>query len=529
MNLAEIALIQFAAGGLELDCAKLPPPSTSDGWHHVQATLVSRLLDGTFPVHHRGVRLRNARIVTSGREPLCLDRLRSDVGLRLKDCLLDCAIWASDARLPWLEVNGCELPELLADRISVAGSVYLRGLRTTTAGSMGTVRLLGADIGHNLELDGSRLHNLGVGPGLHAEGLRVGRAFRFRHGNVSTRCDTGAIQLVNARVEGDLWLDGTVVRNVRGPALNAEGLRVEGSLMLSSGFEARAMSDELATVHLMSASIGARLDLGEGRATTGLSYGRSDDDRTRTHAVLENTGGKHLTLDLKCARVNELRLPDETVCTSDQDWCGVDDKVVLVGLKYNSLSQESMRPNWPHWLSTHAEPFDSEPFQHLATIMRDAGKAGRARKVLIALEEERFRRRYRPSWGTRCWHVIKRVFTGHGYKPGRALAGLLAVVGVAVVFTLIARANGWISRPALLVEGLGGDGDGIACSTGDAIRLAADLSIPLINTSGRLRCDFEHYGLAQQIGTVAGIVLQILGWAFATLFVAGFSGAVRKI
>ncbi|PWK86367.1 hypothetical protein C8D88_105410 [Lentzea atacamensis] len=156
MNTAELALIESAARGDVLDCLKLPPPDTDDGWYHIRATVLSDLLEGRYGahLHSRGVQLTHARIV--GEDPLLLESLRLPVGLKLKKCLLDCAIFAHNAWIPWLKVIDCQLPQLLADRIRVDGPVYLRGLSTTANSDSGSVRLLGAKIGGNLELDSSR-------------------------------------------------------------------------------------------------------------------------------------------------------------------------------------------------------------------------------------------------------------------------------------------------------------------------------------------------------------------------------------
>jgi hypothetical protein len=59
------------------------------------------------------------------------------------------------------------------------------------------------------------------------------------------------------------------------------------------------------------------------------------------------------------------------------------------------------------------------------------------------------------------------------------------------------------------------------------ISLAADLAIPLVKLGGAPRCELAN-GPAGQWATGAGWVVQILGWSFATLSVAGFTGLVRK-
>jgi len=65
------------------------------------------------------------------------------------------------------------------------------------------------------------------------------------------------------------------------------------------------------------------------------------------------------------------------------------------------------------------------------------------------------------------------------------------------------------------------------CSKGDAVRLAADVSLPLINTNARMRCDFRN-DMASAWLVGGSVVLQVLGWFFATLFVVGVTGVIRR-
>ncbi|HEX6342345.1 hypothetical protein [Umezawaea sp.] len=466
--------------------------------------------------------------------------MRTQVGLHLNRCVLQGPIFAHNAWVPWLELFDCRIPFFHADRIRVDGTLYLRGLGTTSNTADSAVRLVGARIGRNLELDGACLDNP-EGPALHAEGIHVGRALRFRHARATVSCDTGAVQLVNARVRGDLWLDGTTLTNGHGPVLNAEGLHVGGSLLLCSGFEAVAKSKELATIHLMSARVGSRLDLGVGRRFTGKSFGSEPEDpedpekRARRPAKIVNTDPSAVTLDLRCATVNELRIPPETVCRPVNGRCTSTSTVVLAELEYGRLSRESAHPYWPHWFSVHARPFEAQPYQHLAAVLRNTGRATEAREVLIALEDERHQTNESATRGSRIWHWVKKRFIGHGYRPGRALVGLAGVFVVALALTWAASSADVVHRSvprvqnvssAVVVEDLP-DTD-FPCRFADTIRLAADLSVPLISTGGRSRCDFKADGGWAMAATIAGLLLQILGWAFATLFVVGFTGVVRR-
>lgn len=103
----------------------------------------------------------------------------------------------------------------------------------------------------------------------------------------------------------------------------------------------------------------------------------------------------------------------------------------------------------------------------------------------------------------RTWARFTGFALGYGYQPWRALIGLVAVVGVAVALSVAV-------------------GD---CRMVDRIGVGLNLGAPLITTGSRCA---TNSAAAADFLTVAGWVLTSLGWAFATLFVAGFTGVVRK-
>ena len=68
------------------------------------------------------------------------------------------------------------------------------------------------------------------------------------------------------------------------------------------------------------------------------------------------------------------------------------------------------------------------------------------------------------------------------------------------------------------------------CSSLQHIDVAMDIGLPLIRTGDRDRCDVsgDRSSATATVLAVAGWVLQLLAWAFAALFVAGFTSAVRR-
>jgi len=171
-----------------------------------------------------------------------------------------------------------------------------------------------------------------------------------------------------------------------------------------------------------------------------------------------------------------------------------------------------------HWLTMLAgAAYAPQPYQQLAAGCRAGGQDREARAVLIAQRRHEVRHGHLTP-AVRAWVRLTSWTLGYGYQPWRALGWLAGVVLVAVLLAVVMGAAGGLSRPAPAAG---------RCGVVQAVGVGLDLSIPLIKTGARQTCDVNGTP-AGQLLTVAGWVLQLLGWAFATLFVAGFTGAVRR-
>jgi hypothetical protein len=65
-------------------------------------------------------------------------------------------------------------------------------------------------------------------------------------------------------------------------------------------------------------------------------------------------------------------------------------------------------------------------------------------------------------------------------------------------------------------------------STVEQIGLGVDLSLPLIKTNVRARCDLDPTTGPGQWITAGSWALQVLSWVAATLVIAGYTGVVRR-
>ncbi len=206
-----------------------------------------------------GLRLRGARI--SGR--LDLEGVATKVSLQLTDCLLEEGVQAQGASLTFLGLAGCLLehsadPPLDADRLT-CGALVMNRAQVNAHAAIGAVRLSGASIDGNLELEGARLRN-DSGAAIYASGLRVGQSMLLRKGFTATSVSADAtIRLIGSSVGRTLECDGAVLLNKSGPALQADAMQVGLGALFRNGFTATS-SGKTPTVRLFCASIGGTLD-----------------------------------------------------------------------------------------------------------------------------------------------------------------------------------------------------------------------------------------------------------------------------
>jgi hypothetical protein len=428
---AEGSLLDLRAGGDD-------GPQNVSSWgpkRHVRADAIARLLTGAPPgraegpprlrlagarvtgelrlahatigvpaefVHcafDEGVDLAEASAVTFRLEGCYLDHLEAD-RLRLRGVLTahGCRMsWVSlyAARITEVDLSGTTLSRpgdlaLNGDLLIVEAAIYLHDLRIE-----GQVRLPGARIAGYLRLNGTSLSHAG-GPALLAQGLRVEtglyavRGYKETHDPFSV---TGQILLDGAQIGGGLHLNDARLNNPGGVALSADHAVIDGGLSLSGALTRGG-------VRLSSARITGRLDF----AGTLADGGRCGDP-----ARLDGT------LDLSMARVGALH--DEP-----RAW---PPELLVDGLVYEDLDDPLTARQRLDWLA-RSPKFRPQPFRQLAAFYRASGRDDDARLVLLIAQRMRRRTLGR---GGRAWGVLLDMTVGYGYRPwlaGAWLFGLLA-------------------------------------------------------------------------------------------------------
>ena len=142
---------------------------------------------------------------------------------------------------------------LAIDTAEIGGSVLLRNGFTAE----GAVSMRGTRIGSSLECDGANLTNRtddGTGLALAADHVEIGGAVLLRNGFASQ----GTVSLIGARIGGNLECDGASLTNDTpdgtGVALAAENAVIGGAVLLRHGFVAQG------GVSLLGATIGSNVE-----------------------------------------------------------------------------------------------------------------------------------------------------------------------------------------------------------------------------------------------------------------------------
>jgi hypothetical protein len=523
----ERRLVDYVTRGELLDLAGGEPVDEAamrawDGSRTIRAAVLRDILRGRLapdPDPH-GLRLHGALIAGQ----LDLENLTTNVGVELSDCLLGEGLVARDATLPALVLSGCRLEHpaespLDAERLTAA-VLFLDQAVITAACGTGAVLLVGGHLGR-LECDGATMRN-DAGPALVADRLQVDQGVFLRGGFEAVGAgERGAVQLIGAHL-GGLECDGATMRNDAGPALVADGLQVDQGVFLSGGFEAVG-AGKRGAVQLIGAHLGRlecngatmRNDAGPALVADGLQV---DQDVFLSGGFEAVGAGYDVTLDLSAARIGGVLVFAPARLEHTAAPYG---RLALDGLTYTGLPLEVSSHEWLRMLREATPGYAAQPYQQFAAAHRAAGHDGEVRRTLMAQRQDQIDRKALTGRAERAWARLTGVTLGYGYQPWRALLALVAIATTAVVLALTLGAHGGVARvdpqPPAATQ----------CSAVERVGVGLDLGLPLIKTGIRAHCDTTASTTGQLL-TAAGWGLQLLAWAFATLFIAGFTGIVRK-
>jgi hypothetical protein len=409
------------------------------------------------------------------------DRLAPDPrGIRVRGAVIVGQLELSGVRsaLP-LELLDCECAE----------GIVLGGARLSRVDFSGLVcPWLAASelvVERSLILSGARLRNPD-GTALAGDNLHVGGGMFCSGGFVAEGSgDAGTVRLAGAVIGNQLDLGGALLTNPDGPALVGDYLRTGSNLILNAGFRAEGRKDT-GTIRLVGASIQGRLNLENGTAVA--------------------VEPRALAVNLARVQVaGDVLFPASFL----------DGAVNLEGFRYARIIRSSV-PEFLELLARRTNGYSAQSYRQFAATHLATGNERDVRVINVAAQRDLLRRGRLDRWA-RTWHRITGLVLGYGYRPSRALLWWAGTLALALVLLV------GVAGPAGLVTA-----HGVRCGTVDQAGLALNTATPLVKPAGQQDCQVASGTPLGDVLVVAGWVLQALSWAFVTLFVAGFTGLVRR-
>jgi hypothetical protein len=533
LNSVELSLVEHVGRGERLDLA--PGDEAIDeaamrSWgdsRTCRASVIRDILCGRLaadPDPH-GLRLRGAKI--TGR--LDLENVITDINLELEGCLLEEGVLAADARLRAFGLEACQIEHPAAepplDGTRLTCSVLSLGrARVIGHAKPGAVRLGSAHIGGQLNCTGAKLRNAS-GPALIADGLEVDQGmFLLGRFTAVGAGDLGAVRLVGARIGGNFECDGAMICNASGPALFADRLHVAGGMYLRSGFAAIGSGADGA-VNLLGARIGGNFECikadlwnasGPALMAESLEVGKG------MYLVLFTAtgGGENAAVNLTSARAGGMFIFDPTRLKHKTD---SHRRLAVDGLTYAGVPERISPQGWRELLRQGTSDYAAQPYQQLAAGYRARGHDRQTRRTLMAQRDDQLART-RPRWPEKLWGKITKITLGYGYQPWKALLFLAVVVAASGVLAWLLGAHGALAQTSKTAT------PNRPCTVVQQISVGLDLNLPVGTSVARVDCDLTKHSDSVTAAwlSAVGWVLRLLAWAFAALFIAGFTSAVRK-
>lgn len=413
-------------------------------------------------------------------------------------------------------------PAITADALIVDGGAYMDNLRATGNGSGGAIRLLTAHIGGQLGLRNAILSS-NAGPALNADGLIVDGGMLIQAIHATGTGPNAAIRLINARIQQELVATSAKLVNASGPALMAYRLIVDGQALLNS-LTATGNSVN-AAVSLGGGDISADLVLDGAVLTNRFGPALNAQDITvhgNANLQLASSTGcdPDGVINLRGARVDGLLYSDFTAIQANDP----SQRLLLDGLTYRGLPNVDVE-NWLNLIRDSTPRYAAHPYRQLAAMAASEGHDAVVRRILISQREDQLRRAT-SRLREKAWGWFTGITLGYGYQPWRALIGLVLVTITSAVLTFGLGSKVLVHPNSHPPSG---------CTSTERLALGVDNALPLITTSFSSSCVLKtgpwpstREVLRARVITWTAITAQILGWAFTTLFVAGFTAAVRK-
>ncbi|CAL2061287.1 oxidoreductase [Streptomyces sp. TR1341] len=372
------------------------------------------LLDGPPALAGRVSALKLAGVRVTGALDLAGGTVRPYVELR--DCRFDEQVLVPEARFSTLRLVNCSVPRLEAARVHTEGDLHLPRCRFQNG-----VRLTDAHIGTDLLLNQAIVYRDRSGRSISADGLNVGQDLQ-----AELLESHGELRLRGAQIGVSLSLRGARLSNPYSRlALNAPQLSVERTLYLTPAGVGNPLLSGTTPAR------GTRIQRFECQGGLRLDDGRFGDAVDLERARFTLTDDQELSL--RRVHAPELRFLGDgpgrgkVVLSGAQIMNLVDRAGAWPGagrLHMGGFAYENLVPQGPFplarrldWIAAATAEYAPEPYERLASVLREAGEDEDAREVLLA--KQRRRRETLPPAG-KLWGYVQDLTVAYGYRPGRA-------------------------------------------------------------------------------------------------------------
>ena len=338
---------------------------------------------------------------------LNLSWVSSSYALGLMNCHFEDSVDVSYATFRFLELTGSYLTYgLQAEGIKIEDNIFMNDGFCAD----GQVRLIGANIGGELDCGGGKFKNT-FSSAFAADRIKVGGNISMNEGFVAE----GRVRLLNANIGGLLNCKGGKFKK-EDYALVAEGIRVKNNVFMRYGFCAEG------EVSLQGADIGGVLYCNGGEFKRGFNA-KAAKVRNSLHWQNVKGGG---TFDLSFAKADVLE--DDEKSRENFDF-------LLDGFSYKQFQSPGDVESRIEWLKKRPKgvEFSPQPFEHAAKVLFAMGKSRDAREVLFAMEQHITEEKNISRWNKfkrQLWEIT----TGYNYRLRRMLAtsAFIVVVGATV-------------------------------------------------------------------------------------------------
>ena len=366
---------------------------------------------------------------------------------------------------------------LLADWMKVGGGVFL----DQEFKAAGTVRMPGAEITGPLACHGAQLTGTdGDGRALHADWIKVhGGVFLDREFTAA-----GTVSLVAARADASVYLKPKALADENKIALDAARAQISDTLWWAPAAQVSGQ------VNLEGATAGQLHDHWDSERPNGY-WPASGRLRLDGFTYGRFGGGDEVTVDQRLAWIR-----GQYQCSAKGHWKG----------------------------------FATQPYEQLAAVYRQVGQDSQARKVAIARRAD-LRKYGNLSLCRKFGNRLLDITISYGYHSWRAAAYLVAVFVAFLLLSILGQCQ-HVIVPIGDIKDLHPAPSATQCTsnypcfypTGYTI----DTVIPIINVHQAAYWGPDGHAPWGWVWVGGTWVATGLGWALATLLVAGYTGLVRQ-